>query len=315
MKSFIISLALLVLPSLALAQQPTPFRDLTIGNRFVYFAQQGLVGAVTPDPFRRDTIFRYYEQVMADTLINTIRYAVVYSSFDRTTRFERSDDTATFVWNNGVETLAHNWNVKNGDSINLSFLGLQYNKRVSGASRGISQPDGETLTDYSLGSYQYSGYNGFVVVVYRKKLGLTQADIYIQHPRFGLQTAYYRHFQGAVIKGTVIGDTATRWIITDVNGNQIPIVTALKNIPNPFTESVNLEYSLVSTVQDVELHITSTTGETIATFKQGAKASGKYAVEWNGKTADGRDVPQGAYIVSLVVNGRKQNDVKVMKAR
>jgi flagellar hook assembly protein FlgD len=68
-------------------------------------------------------------------------------------------------------------------------------------------------------------------------------------------------------------------------------------------------------VQDVELRITSTTGETIATFKQGAKSSGKYAVEWNGKTADGRDVPQGAYMVSLFVNGRKQNDVKVIRVK
>jgi hypothetical protein len=313
MKSFIISFALLLLPSLALAQQASIFRDLTVGNRFVYFARPRYYEL--DKPRSRDTTYRYYEQVMADTLINTIRYAVVYSSFDRTTRFERSDDTATFVWNNGIETLTHNWNVKNGDSINLSFLGFIYKSVASSVEKAISQPDGEQVVGFYLPRYVYNGYNGFINMAYRKKLGLTQVDIYIIHPRYGLLAALDRDFQGAIIRGTVIGDTSLRTTVVSVDGSEVPITTSLANIPNPFSESVNLEYSIASAVQDVELRITATTGETIAAFKQGAKASGKYTVEWNGKTADGRDVPQGAYIVSLVVNGRKQNDVKVMKAR
>jgi hypothetical protein len=169
-------LTVFLLPSVS-AQTASPFRDLTVGNRFVYFVSPRYYEL--DKPRSRDTTYRYYEQVMADTLINTIRYAIVYSSFDRITRFERSDDTATFVWNNGVETLAHNWNVKNGDSINLSFLGLSYKSTASAVEKAISQPDGERVVGFYLQKYQYNGYNGFINMAYRKKLGLTQVDIYI----------------------------------------------------------------------------------------------------------------------------------------
>jgi hypothetical protein len=309
---------------------------LTVGNRYVY-----ALDIHRYPQFKPDTIHRYTETVVRDTLINGTRYAVIFSTFENGLRYERSNDTAMFVWKNGREQLQYNWNIKNGDSINFSHLGWTHRGIASLVDRSpatsTSNPfPGDSLLAYLMGSGIYDGQPPTVdgqsaalkgspmgtFVVFRKALGITQAEIYLsQNSLFALGLdknsffRIYRNLQGAVIRGILFGDTnSTAKNISPVQ--EIPILaTALKNIPNPFTESVSLEYTLASAAPDVELRVTGMNGETLAVLKHGAQGTGKHSIEWNGKTTDGRDVPQGAYMVSLYVNGRKQNDVKVMKAR
>lgn len=316
------------------AQQP--FKDLTIGNRFVY-----ALSIHRYPQFKPETVHRYTDTIIRDTLINSARYAVIFSTFDNSLRYERSNDTAVFIWQNGKEQLQYNWNIKNKDSINFSHLGLNYNGLVFSpeylVSRAVNDPiPGDTSFTFDFGTSYYDGIPLTVdgqstalkgsptgtFVVFRKVLGLTQAELSVDQTSLyplGLDKnsffRVYRNLQGAVIRGVVFRDTnATSQNILPVQ--EIPVLaTTLKNIPNPFTESVNLEYSLASAAQDVEIHITGMSGETLAILKHGAQATGMHSIEWNGKTADGRDVPQGAYIVSLYVSGRKSGDTKVIKAR
>ena len=74
----IIALTVLVLPIAGEAQQTIPFRDLTVGNRFVYFARPRYYEPEKPRP--SDTTYRYFEQVMSDTLIIPFRVIKPYFS-------------------------------------------------------------------------------------------------------------------------------------------------------------------------------------------------------------------------------------------
>lgn len=88
-----------------------PMKSLTVGNRWVYNTTYFYYGSVT---YNYNQVI---ESIIGDTTIENKKYAKVFSTFDNVTRYERSNDTAVYIWNrdNGEQVL-ETWNL---DSVTL----------------------------------------------------------------------------------------------------------------------------------------------------------------------------------------------------
>jgi hypothetical protein len=309
---------LLVLASMPLqAQQPRVFKSLTVGNRFVY-VYYSIMRTFPP----KDTTYRYYEDVVRDTTINGKKYAVVFSSFDNSIRFERSDENNLYVWQNNQEILLHSLNFQQGDSVRFSFLGFNSNLQQAFAvvrpEKSTNPQTGNDRLVYSMNYHWNNLSSDDALVSYAQLRGLIQLDYYSNSLRSGPKLEVTRLFQGGVIDGVVVQDTtSTRRAIVGVNGEEIPIGRSIATLsqPNPFTESVDFSYALPAAAQNVELRIYSASGTTLGVLRHGAQSTGKHTIDWNGKAADGTDVPSGTYFVALYVDGRKQSETKVIKMK
>lgn len=309
---------LLVLASIPLqAQQQKVFKSLTVGNRFVY-VYYSVMRTFTP----KDTIYRYYEDVVRDTIINGKKYAVVFSSFDNSIHFERSDENSLYFWRDHHEELVHSLNFKQDDSVRFSFLGFNNNLQqaftVIRPERGTNPQTGNARLVYSMNYHWNNLSSDDVLVSYAQPRGIIQLDYYSNSPRSGPSREVTRIFQGGIIDGVVVQDTnSTRRVIVGVNGEEIPIGRSIATLsqPNPFTESVDFSYALPAAAQNVELRIYSSSGTILGVLRRGAQGTGKHTIDWNGKAGDGADVPAGAYFVALYVDGRKQSETKVIKMK
>jgi hypothetical protein len=275
-----------------------PMRDLTVGNKFVYRIVQLIYPTVQSDTLPGI----YYEQVIRDTVLDSKVYAVVYNSFERSTRFERSNDTAIYVWRNGKEEQLYSWNVKNGDLFKFTFLGLTYQSNVAETERVIvsNQP----VLGFNL---YYNNSSGFISITFVQRYGLTQASTYTRNIRREVD----RNLIGVLIQGQVTGDTAlykTTSVITTTQQN------ATVQSPNPFTESMTMDYNLQQAAS-VQAVITTSDGKPVATLRQGLQSAGKQTLQWNGKADDGTVVAPGAYFISLRINEQRAADVKVIKMK
>ena len=304
MKTLLITIILaLTLFAMIYAQ---PMRDLTVGNKFVYGQLRGFQYG--------DTAYRFYEQVVRDTTIQSKKYAVVFRSYNRSTSLERADDTTIYVYRNGREFPAMRWNAKIGDSLAINMWGI-------GCDSCIYQ-----VVDFSP---QFPTNNSFTLVfrvptptrqinfsiLWYKVRGITQFQI--DSDIRGVPFVPFENviMRGATIQGVTTGDTTTYTRIVSVD--QPPLQTAAafsSKAPNPFSESINLDFSLDSP-SDVALQIISNTGEVLATLPQGALASGKHSFRWNGKGSNGSETAQGTYFVRLLVNGKTLDTAKVVKIK
>jgi hypothetical protein len=91
-----------------------PMKSLTVGNKWIY-SNSGYelnLNSATNDWFRTLTV----ETVIGDTMIQNRTYGIVHNSFRNSKRYERSNDTAIFVWY-GKDVVAHSWNVASGQAI------------------------------------------------------------------------------------------------------------------------------------------------------------------------------------------------------
>lgn len=84
--------------------------------------------------------------------------------------------------------------------------------------------------------------------------------------------------------------------------------------PNPFRESITLDFSL-DAPSDVALQIISSSGDVLATIPQGSLPSGNHSFQWNGKTRDGTETAQGIYFIRLMVNGKTVDSAKIVKTK
>lgn len=75
-----------------------------------------------------------------------------------------------------------------------------------------------------------------------------------------------------------------------------------QNYPNPFNPQTTIEYSAANN-HKAQLVIYTLHGERVRQFVQSHHAAGSYQFVWDGRGADGRMAPSGAYVYQLTVDG------------
>jgi hypothetical protein len=152
-----------------------------------------------------------------------------------------------------------------------------------------------------------------VTMGYRKKEGYYDIQAGLMDSRTNWRKVY---LQGAVLDGVVFRDTTSRVITVGVNDARTTNTSAFTSkAPNPFAESVALEFSLQHSAAQVELVVIALDGRTVAIVPLGSRGAGRHTAQWNGKRTNGEDLASGAYIVSLLVNGQRVDELKVSKVR
>jgi flagellar hook assembly protein FlgD len=82
--------------------------------------------------------------------------------------------------------------------------------------------------------------------------------------------------------------------------------------PNPFYEGTTLEYT-VDQNEDIVFNIYNSMGQLVRCLVKGRISAGHYTQYWDGKDAQGNDLPAGLYITELRAGGRSINR-KIMKS-
>lgn len=71
-----------------------------------------------------------------------------------------------------------------------------------------------------------------------------------------------------------------------------------QNFPNPFNSATVIRFDLARQA-DVELTVYDLAGQRISTLVSGTRGAGSYAVRWDGRADDGRDLASGIYLYRL----------------
>ncbi|MCA9753993.1 MAG: PKD domain-containing protein, partial [Gemmatimonadetes bacterium] len=75
--------------------------------------------------------------------------------------------------------------------------------------------------------------------------------------------------------------------------------------PNPFTEATRLEYAL-PTDADVSLTVYDVAGRRVRDLVRRLQPAGRYAVQWDGRSRDGRPLAPGVYFVRIEAAGERE---------
>jgi endoglucanase len=86
---------------------------------------------------------------------------------------------------------------------------------------------------------------------------------------------------------------------------------SLNVMPNPFSNMVRIEYSLISAGQ-VDLSVYSISGQKLCTLVKKVQEEGDYVIYWEGKGESGADLSKGIYVCVLRV-GKLKDYVKIVK--
>ena len=87
----------------------------------------------------------------------------------------------------------------------------------------------------------------------------------------------------------------------------------LQNYPNPFRDETTVQYSIAEE-SDVSLDIYDALGQLVITLAAGNREPATYTVAWNGRSANGREVPSGIYVIRLTTPQGK-SAVRALKVR
>ena len=98
---------------------------------------------------------------------------------------------------------------------------------------------------------------------------------------------------------------------TDVRTNFFDNKPFVKAFPNPFTNSLNIEYS-VETACLVDLSIYNLTGQRVKNLVAHQLKKGNYKAGWNGENRDGADLQPGIYFCKFIA-GNSCSTIKLIK--
>jgi hypothetical protein len=87
----------------------------------------------------------------------------------------------------------------------------------------------------------------------------------------------------------------------------------LQNYPNPFTDETTVEYSIAEE-GNVTLEVFDALGHPVFTLAAGNRTPATYTVAWNGRSANGREVPSGIYVIRLTTP-QGTSAVRALKVR
>ncbi len=112
---------------------------------------------------------------------------------------------------------------------------------------------------------------------------------------------------------TVGGESAfSDWMIAEfgafVGAPESPAPAALMlapNYPNPFNPTTRLEYRLPAAAA-VRLAVYDSGGRLVRVLVDGPRAAGEHELSWDGRTADGCELPSGVYLCELRAGGERQ---------
>ncbi len=77
------------------------------------------------------------------------------------------------------------------------------------------------------------------------------------------------------------------------------------NYPNPFNQSTRIDLELPATTE-VSAGIYDVRGRLIQTLFSGFKSAGRHTLSWDGRDADGNDMPTGVYYAEVSTSDRQQ---------
>lgn len=87
----------------------------------------------------------------------------------------------------------------------------------------------------------------------------------------------------------------------------------LQNYPNPFRDETTIEFSIAEE-GDVSLEVFDVLGQLVITLAAGHREPATYTLGWNGRSANGREVPSGIYVIRLTTP-QGTSAVRAMKVR
>jgi len=103
--------------------------------------------------------------------------------------------------------------------------------------------------------------------------------------------------------------------VTEDHVAGLPSTFALEqNYPNPFNSGTVIRFALPEH-QDVELSIFNLAGQQVATLVDGVRAAGVYALHWDGRDDDDRQLASGVYLYRLRVGEQQVETRKLLLLR
>ena len=87
--------------------------------------------------------------------------------------------------------------------------------------------------------------------------------------------------------------------------------TLEQNCPNPFNSDTVIRFALPTT-EKVELVLFNLAGQQVATLVEGMRQVGTYAVRWDGRNDNGRELASGVYLYRLQVGQQQVETRKLM---
>ena len=88
----------------------------------------------------------------------------------------------------------------------------------------------------------------------------------------------------------------------------------LQNFPNPFNNSTVIRFALPQS-QDIALSVYNLAGQKVATLLQGQRPAGNYAIHWDGRDDQERELASGVYLYRLQVGGKEAETRKLALVR
>lgn len=254
---------------------------------------------------------RVFETVIGDTLVNGKRFGKVFSSFDNSIRFERSTDTAVYVWTsqNG-EQLQYSWNFDSTKSVQWNqwtifpktiFVANVRTWLNTSISSAVYNENAVLFNYYS--NSNYSGNNTVRMAVrYRKLVGL---DSVFSNGDFSTIRGNYTNeakLIGYIIDGKAKGDIAASATFQMTIG--VSKLEARNNdtvcVPI-FTTGINTRYLIDSTPLPASLSYNASMLEPIAGTQAGSVQNGIRTVPFTFALTPGADTARATLLFRAAV--------------
>jgi|GEM_PF-478021 len=86
----------------------------------------------------------------------------------------------------------------------------------------------------------------------------------------------------------------------------------VKAVPNPMQESTSIQFTLLASGH-CEVRVHDLQGKFLATIMDAQTQPGNFQMRWHGTDQDGNKLPSGHYFISVILNGKTLDTVKVWK--
>jgi hypothetical protein len=272
------------------------FEPLEIGNKWVYQGNLSYVFApgiyhnfILEKEITKDTLlansktFRQLKYTQMDSVNSSIFY-----------EYERMDSVTgkVYKWDNITgEFIADDLNITPGDTI-------QYSRFSPGSGRTILDSlTNNILLGQSVDTRYYSSTSSgdyYSRYLLSKNFGLSYSSSELE---LALTTI---NLKGAIIKGTVYGDTSLVVGIKDKNPELPQSFTLYQNYPNPFNPVTIIRFTVPEIkegIRKTKLIIYDLLGKEIAVLLNDIKQPGGYKIEFD---AAKYNLPSGIYFYRLI---------------